>query len=74
MLAGWDWASQSHDVTVIDDFGKVVDRWSLRHCETDFEAALERLARGMNQDSCRSQLNDPGNPFAAEMPEETLRK
>jgi transposase len=45
MLAGWDWASQSHDVTVIDDFGKVVDRWSLRHCETDLEAALERLAR-----------------------------
>jgi len=29
MYLGWDWASQRHDVTVIDDTGQLVDRWTL---------------------------------------------
>ena len=28
MFVGWDWASATHDVTVIDDAGAVVDRWA----------------------------------------------
>ena len=27
MLVGWDWASTTHDVTVVDDAGGIVDRW-----------------------------------------------
>jgi hypothetical protein len=45
MFVGWDWASTTHDVTVLDDAGAVVDRWALRHTEQDLAAALERLAR-----------------------------
>jgi hypothetical protein len=44
MFVGWDWASTTHDVTVLDDTGAVVDRWALRHTEQDLAAALERLA------------------------------
>ena len=28
-----DWASQRHDVTVLDDTGQLVDRWTLAHAE-----------------------------------------
>ena len=45
MFVGWDWASATHDVTVLDDAGAVVDRWALRHTEQDLAAALGRLAR-----------------------------
>jgi hypothetical protein len=45
MFVGWDWASTTHDVTVLDDAGAVVDRWALRHTEQDLAAALDRLAR-----------------------------
>jgi hypothetical protein len=41
---GWDWASQTHDITVIDDEGGLVDRWSLRHDAAGIHAALARLA------------------------------
>jgi hypothetical protein len=43
MFVGWDWASTTHDVTVLDDAGAVVDRWALRHTEQDLAAALDRL-------------------------------
>jgi hypothetical protein len=33
MQVGWDWASETHDVTVMDNAGQVVDRWSLTHDE-----------------------------------------
>jgi hypothetical protein len=33
MHVGWDWASQRHDVTVIDDTGRRVDRWTLAPTE-----------------------------------------
>jgi len=29
MQVGWDWASATHDITVMDTAGQVVDRWSL---------------------------------------------
>ena len=43
MHVGWDWASETHDVTVIDDAGSVVDRWSLRHDAAGIDTALARL-------------------------------
>lgn len=44
MYVGWDWASETHDITVIDEHGGVVDRWSLRHDAAGIDAALARLA------------------------------
>jgi hypothetical protein len=44
MFVGWDWASATHDVTVLDDAGAVVDRWAFRHTEQDLAGALDRLA------------------------------
>jgi Transposase len=44
-FVGWDWASTSHDVTVLDDQGRVVERWGLRHTEQALAETLARLAR-----------------------------
>ena len=44
MHVGWDWASQRHDVTVIDDTGQLVDRWTLAHDEAGLNQAMTRLA------------------------------
>jgi transposase len=44
MHVGWDWASQRHDVTVIDDTGQLVDRWTLAHNEAGIHQAMTRLA------------------------------
>jgi transposase len=44
LFVGWDWASETHDVTVIDDTGEIVDRWALHHDAADLDAALARLA------------------------------
>lgn len=43
MHVGWDFASASHDVTVLDDAGTVIDRWGLQHTERDLTATLARL-------------------------------
>jgi transposase len=48
MFVGWDWASATHDVTVLDDAGAVVDRWAFGHTEQGLAGALERLARHGN--------------------------
>lgn len=45
MYVGWDWASCSHDITVVGDEGELVDRFALSHDESGLENALERLAR-----------------------------
>ena len=51
LFVGWDWASETHDVTVIDDSGGIIDRWALCHDATDLEAALTRLtAHGRPED------------------------
>jgi transposase len=44
-FVGWDWASTSHDVTVLDDQGRVLERWALRHTEQALAETLARLAR-----------------------------
>jgi hypothetical protein len=44
MYLGWDWASQRHDVTVIDDTGQLVDRWTLAPTEAGIHQAMTRLA------------------------------
>jgi len=44
-VVGWDWASQAHDVTVLDDAGAVVDRWAFPHTEAGWVMALARLRR-----------------------------
>jgi Transposase len=43
-FVGWDWASTSHDVTVLDEQGRV-ERWALRHTKQALAEALARLAR-----------------------------
>jgi transposase len=45
VFAGWDWATGSHDVTVIDQAGTRTDRWALVHTETGIATALARLRR-----------------------------
>jgi transposase len=44
MQVGWDWASETHDVTVINEEGQVIDHWSLAHTATGLEQAIARLA------------------------------
>ena len=45
MYVGWDWASEAHDVTVIDETGAVVDRWVVPHDGKSIDGALVRLRR-----------------------------
>ena len=44
MFVGWDWASTTHDVTVVDDAGRIVDRWAAEHTEIGLDQTLARLA------------------------------
>jgi transposase len=43
-FVGWDWASTSHAVTILDPVGAVIDRWTLGHTEHDLDTILARLA------------------------------
>ncbi|MEU6656994.1 IS110 family transposase [Streptomyces sp. NPDC046900] len=45
MFIGWDWATETHDVTVMDDTGKRIDRWELAHSEEGFAKTLARLRK-----------------------------
>lgn len=45
MFIGWDWAADTHDVTVMDDTGKRIDRWGLAHTEEGFAKTLARLRK-----------------------------
>lgn len=45
MFIGWDWATETHDVTVMDDAGKRIDRWEFAHTEEGFAKTLARLAK-----------------------------
>lgn len=42
-LVGWDWASHSHDVTVLDDDGAIREQWSFAHTESGWTSALHRI-------------------------------
>ncbi len=44
-FVGWDRASRSHDVTVIDVDGSIVDRWAFSHTARGLMSTLQRLAR-----------------------------
>ena len=51
MYVGWDWASETHDITVMDDEGAMVERWALRHDAAGIDAAIVRLGtHGPRQD------------------------
>lgn len=43
MFIGWDWATDTHDVTVMDEYGMRIDRWELAHTEEGFAKTLARL-------------------------------
>ncbi len=45
MYVGWDWASEAHDVTVVNQVGEVLDHFPLAHDEAGIDQALARLAR-----------------------------
>jgi hypothetical protein len=44
MFVGWDWASTTHDVTVVDDAGRILDRWAAEHTKTGLDQTMARLA------------------------------
>ena len=43
MLVGWDWAAESHAVTVMNGMGEIVARWSLAHTEKEVTETIRRL-------------------------------
>jgi transposase len=45
VFIGWDWATETHDVTVMDESGKRIDRWELAHTEEGFAKTLARLRK-----------------------------
>ena len=44
LYVGLDWASEIHDLTIIDDTATIVDRWAFAHDEAGITAAVARLA------------------------------
>ena len=42
-FVGWDWANETHDVSVLDEEGTLVERWALRHDEDGIADTLTRL-------------------------------
>jgi transposase len=51
LFVGWDWAAETHDVTVIDDQAQTVDRWALDHDAEGIDETLARLgAHGRPED------------------------
>jgi transposase len=44
LFVGWDWASTSHAVTILDPARAVIDRWTIGHTEHDLDTVLTRLA------------------------------
>jgi len=48
LFTGWDWASASHAVAILDPAGGVVDRCVFEHTEHDLDTILARLARHGN--------------------------
>lgn len=57
MQAGWDWARETHDVTVTDERGHRVAHWTLGHREDELVSTMQRLA----------ELEEPGDlPIAIE--------
>ncbi|MDP9419060.1 MAG: IS110 family transposase, partial [Actinomycetota bacterium] len=60
MHVGWEWASQNHDLTVIDDAGTIKARFAIGHDEASLEGVLRELA----------SIGDPSEmPVAIERPD-----
>jgi hypothetical protein len=49
----WDWASTTHEVTVIDNHARTLDRWAAEHTETGLDQTLARLAGHGRPEGCR---------------------
>jgi len=45
MYVGWDWAGKTHDVSVLDEQGRLVEHFAVDHDEAGFKQALRRLGR-----------------------------
>jgi transposase len=45
VFIGWDWATETHDVTVMDNSGARVARWEFAHTEEGIARTLEKLAK-----------------------------
>jgi transposase len=43
MYVGWDWAGKTHDVSVLDEQGRLVEHFAVDHDEAGFKQALRRL-------------------------------
>ena len=44
-MAGVDWASETHVVCVIDDAGRVIDRFEVAHASSALRAMVARLRK-----------------------------
>jgi transposase len=44
LFIGWDWATETHDVTVMDNSVARVARWEFTHIEDDIARTLAKLA------------------------------
>ena len=44
-FVGWDWASTTHDITVLDQAGRILERWACEHTEAGLAQALHRLSQ-----------------------------
>ncbi len=44
MFAGIDWASEEHAVCIVDEAGRLVDRFAIEHSADGFERLVRRLA------------------------------
>ena len=44
-FVGWDWASTTPDITVVDHAGRILQRWAGEHTEAGLAQALHRLSR-----------------------------
>ncbi|WP_406410885.1 IS110 family transposase [Streptomyces sp. NBC_01614] len=45
MFIGWDWATETHDVTVMDNTGARLARWEFAHTEEGIARTLSKLAK-----------------------------
>lgn len=45
MKVGWDWASETHHVSVVDEAGQVVDAFEVEHSEEGLSQVVVRLLR-----------------------------
>jgi hypothetical protein len=59
MQVGWDWASETHDVTVMDNAGQVIDRWSLGHDEVGLDRPSVGWLATVIPSSCRWRSRPP---------------